>query len=332
MTVIVAIIIIAIVSFCFCFLSTYTSSNTDLYATKINSKSLQQMKILPNHIVPLFLKALGGNESRISPHNITDGNLNTYLVHAANKIYSIKYQITGGKVNTINASFSENSYQNSYQVSIHVLISPASNGTFVIEAPRTLLANSILHVLENQNPSSIFYAPAFFDIIKSNASAITIAIDFEKSTKQISIVTQPIPNYEFNNPILAYRPEISVARITGKQSPDAVIPIVANVTDKFGKIQYVNLTYSILNKPYDKHAVLLFRNDEVGTRQGRELLIWGIPSNGSYEGTFSHLRYENATVHYFIKVKDDLGYNNTVDGFFVTGKSKHHDATFLYSY
>jgi hypothetical protein len=58
-----------------------------------------------------------------------------------------------------------------------------------------------------------------------------------------------------------YHHEISVMRILGEQPADEPIRFVANVSDKFGKIRYVNLTYDIVNLTSEK--------------QGKENLIWG---------------------------------------------------------
>jgi hypothetical protein len=109
MALIVTIFIIMIVSFCFCFLYVYASSNRDVSVTKINnhSSSLQQIKLKPN--------AIDENNSRLSPHNIGAG---TYFVSVANKTYPIKYQITEGKLKTINATLYGK------VLVIHIFISP----------------------------------------------------------------------------------------------------------------------------------------------------------------------------------------------------------------
>jgi hypothetical protein len=118
--------------------------------------------------------------------NTTTHQWKMYNLTIIDKFYPITYQITGSKLNSIT---SEND-----NATLLVNISSTSNGTLIIELPRNLI-DSKKQGTNTDDEYAIFEDSQYniaVDEITKNATIRTLAIDFDKGTREIEIVGSEI--------------------------------------------------------------------------------------------------------------------------------------------
>lgn len=218
-----------------------------------------------------------------------------YKLNIRGETYPINYQITGAKLNNISAQVDD--------ATLLVNISPISNGILTIELPRNLIDSKKPVGIDDRYAASEDSRPISSKEIKNNAQVRTLEIHFDKAAKNIKIAGNKMEVVLTSNKRQAEVLQVFITCLIEPPPSDSAVQIIANVTDKFGKIQDSTLYYSI--------GCLSISCQDADWQHKKMNLINGTLSSGTFSATIPAVLQGNTTVNYFVNLKDDLGYSST---------------------
>jgi plastocyanin len=171
-----------------------------------------------NATAPLTQPGLAGNAT--APMGVAANPVKTYNLGIGNKQYKIPYQITGGKLDTINAQGNN--------ATLVFNISTTSDGKLTLDLPRKIIDSKKQGGIDEGYAVFVDGQNANADQIKNNTESRTLSIDFPKGASRIDIAgTHIVPEFDpLSFLILAIAASTIIAACSRKQATRfwAIIP------------------------------------------------------------------------------------------------------------
>jgi plastocyanin len=140
-----------------------------------------------NATAPLTQPGLAGNAT--APMGVAANPVKTYNLGIGNKQYKIPYQITGGKLDTINAQGNN--------ATLVFNISTTSDGKLILDLPRKIIDSKKQGGIDEGYAVFVDGQNANADQIKNNTESRTLSIDFPKGASRIDIAgTHIVPEFD----------------------------------------------------------------------------------------------------------------------------------------
>jgi plastocyanin len=171
---------------------------------------LTQPGLAGNATAPLTQPGLAGNAT--APLGVAANPVKTYNLGIGNKQYKIPYQITGGKLDTINAQGNN--------ATLVFNISTASDGKLTLDLPRKIIDSKKQGGIDEGYAVFVDGQNANADQIKNNTESRTLSIDFPKGASRIDIAgTHIVPEFDpLSFLILAIAASTIIAACSRKQA------------------------------------------------------------------------------------------------------------------
>jgi plastocyanin len=148
---------------------------------------LTQPGLAGNATAPLTQPGLAGNAT--APMGVAANPVKTYNLGIGNKQYKIPYQITGGKLDTINAQGNN--------ATLVFNISTTSDGKLTLDLPRKIIDSKKQGGIDEGYAVFVDGQNANADQIKNNTESRTLSIDFPKGASRIDIAgTHIVPEFD----------------------------------------------------------------------------------------------------------------------------------------
>ena len=162
-----------------------------------------------NATAPLTQPGLAGNAT--APMGVAAIPVKTYNLGIGNKQYKIPYQITGGKLDTINAQGNN--------ATLVFNISTTSDGKLTLDLPRKIIDSKKQGGIDEGYAVFVDGQNANADQIKNNTESRTLSIDFPKGASRIDIAgTHIVPEFDpLSFLILAIAASTIIAACSRKQ-------------------------------------------------------------------------------------------------------------------
>ena len=163
-----------------------------------------------NATAPLTQPGLAGNAT--APMGVAANPVKTYNLGIGNKQYKIPYQITGGKLDTINAQGNN--------ATLVFNISTTSDGKLTLDLPRKIIDSKKQGGIDEGYAVFVDGQNANADQIKNNTESRTLSIDFPKGASRIDIAgTHIVPEFDpLSFLILAIAASTIIAACSRKQA------------------------------------------------------------------------------------------------------------------
>jgi plastocyanin len=163
-----------------------------------------------NATAPLTQPGLAGNAT--APMGVAASPVKTYNLGIGNKQYKIPYQITGGKLDTINAQGNN--------ATLVFNISTTSDGKLTLDLPRKIIDSKKQGGIDEGYAVFVDGQNANADQIKNNTESRTLSIDFPKGASRIDIAgTHIVPEFDpLSFLILAIAASTIIAACSRKQA------------------------------------------------------------------------------------------------------------------
>lgn len=163
-----------------------------------------------NATAPLTQPGLAGNAT--APMGVAANPVKTYNLGIGNKQYKIPYQITGGKLDTINAQGNN--------TTLVFNISTTSDGKLTLDLPRKIIDSKKQGGIDEGYAVFVDGQNANADQIKNNTESRTLSIDFPKGASRIDIAgTHIVPEFDpLSFLILAIAASTIIAACSRKQA------------------------------------------------------------------------------------------------------------------
>ena len=163
-----------------------------------------------NATAPLTQPGLAGNAT--APMGVAANPVKTYNLGIGNKQYKIPYQITGGKLDTINAQGNN--------TTLVFNISTTSDGKLTLDLPRKIIDSKKQGGIDEGYAVFVDGQNANADQIKNNTESRTISFDFPKGASRIDIAgTHIVPEFDpLSFLILAIAASTIIAACSRKQA------------------------------------------------------------------------------------------------------------------
>jgi len=163
-----------------------------------------------NATAPLTQPGLAGNAT--APMGVAANPVKTYNLAIGNKQYKIPYQITGGKLDTINAQGNN--------TTLVFNISTTSDGKLTLDLPRKIIDSKKQGGIDEGYAVFVDGQNANADQIKNNTESRTLSIDFPKGASRIDIAgTHIVPEFDpLSFLILAIAASTIIAACSRKQA------------------------------------------------------------------------------------------------------------------
>ena len=163
-----------------------------------------------NATAPLTQPGLAGNAT--APMGVAAIPVKTYNLGIGNKQYKIPYQITGGKLDTINAQGNN--------ATLVFNISTTSDGKLTLDLPRKIIDSKKQGGIDEGYAVFVDGQNANADQIKNNTESRTLSIDFPKGASRIDIAgTHIVPEFDpLSFLILAIAASTIIAACSRKQA------------------------------------------------------------------------------------------------------------------
>ena len=163
-----------------------------------------------NATAPLTQPGLAGNAT--APMGVAANPVKTYNLGIGNKQYKIPYQITGGKLDTINAQGTN--------ATLVLNISTTSDGKLTLDLPRKIIDSKKQGGIDEGYAVFVDGQNANADQIKNNTESRTLSIDFPKGASRIDIAgTHIVPEFDpLSFLILAIAASTIIAACSRKQA------------------------------------------------------------------------------------------------------------------
>jgi plastocyanin len=171
---------------------------------------LTQPGLAGNATSPLTQPGLAGNAT--APMGVAANPVKTYNLGIGNKQYKIPYQITGGKLDTINAQGNN--------ATLVFNISTTSDGKLTLDLPRKIIDSKKQGGIDEGYAVFVDGQNANADQIKNNTESRTLSIDFPKGASRIDIAgTHIVPEFDpLSFLILAIAASTIIATCSRKQA------------------------------------------------------------------------------------------------------------------
>jgi len=171
---------------------------------------LTQPGLAGNATAPLTQPGLAGNAT--APMGVAAIPVKTYNLGIGNKQYKIPYQITGGKLDTINAQGNN--------ATLVFNISTTSDGKLTLDLPRKIIDSKKQGGIDEGYAVFVDGQNANADQIKNNTESRTLSIDFPKGASRIDIAgTHIVPEFDpLSFLILAIAASTIIAACSRKQA------------------------------------------------------------------------------------------------------------------
>jgi len=171
---------------------------------------LTQPGLAGNATAPLTQPGLAGNAT--APMGVAANPVKTYNLGIGNKQYKIPYQITGGKLDTINAQGNN--------ATLVFNISTTSDGKLTLDLPRKIIDSKKQGGIDEGYAVFVDGQNANADQIKNNTESRTLSIDFPKGASRIDIAgTHIVPEFDpLSFLILAIAASTIIAACSRKQA------------------------------------------------------------------------------------------------------------------
>jgi plastocyanin len=171
---------------------------------------LTQPGLAGNATAPLTQPGLAGNAT--APMGVAANPVKTYNLGIGNKQYKIPYQITGGKLDTINAQGNN--------TTLVFNISTTSDGKLTLDLPRKIIDSKKQGGIDEGYAVFVDGQNANADQIKNNTESRTLSIDFPKGASRIDIAgTHIVPEFDpLSFLILAIAASTIIAACSRKQA------------------------------------------------------------------------------------------------------------------
>ena len=171
---------------------------------------LTQPGLAGNATAPLTQPGLAGNAT--APMGVAAIPVKTYNLGIGNKQYKIPYQITGGKLDTINAQGNN--------TTLVFNISTTSDGKLTLDLPRKIIDSKKQGGIDEGYAVFVDGQNANADQIKNNTESRTLSIDFPKGASRIDIAgTHIVPEFDpLSFLILAIAASTIIAACSRKQA------------------------------------------------------------------------------------------------------------------
>jgi plastocyanin len=163
-----------------------------------------------NATAPLTQPGLAGNAT--APMGVAANPVKTYNLGIGNKQFKIPYQITGGKLDTINAQGNN--------ATLVFNISTTSDGKLTLDLPRKIIDSKKQGGIDEGYAVFVDGQNANADQIKNNTESRTLSIDFPKGASRIDIAgTHIVPEFDpLSFLILAIAASTIIAACSRKQA------------------------------------------------------------------------------------------------------------------
>ena len=138
---------------------------------------LTQPGVAGNATAPLTQPGVAGNAT--APMGVAANPVKTYNLGIGNKQYKIPYQITGGKLDTINAQGNN--------ATLVFNISTTSDGKLTLDLPRKIIDSKKQGGIDEGYAVFVDGQNVNADQIKNNTESRTLSIDFPKGASRIEI-------------------------------------------------------------------------------------------------------------------------------------------------
>ena len=163
-----------------------------------------------NATAPLTQPGLAGNAT--APMGVAANPVKTYNLGIGNKQYKIPYQITGGKLDTINAQGNN--------ATLVFNISTTSDGKLTLDLPRKIIDSKKQGGIDEGYAVFVDGQNVNADQIKNNTESRTLSIDFPKGASRIDIAgTHIVPEFDpLSFLILAIAASTIIAACSRKQA------------------------------------------------------------------------------------------------------------------
>jgi plastocyanin len=163
-----------------------------------------------NATAPLTQPGLAGNAT--APMGVAANPVKTYNLGIGNKQFKIPYQITGGKLDTINAQGNN--------ATLVFNISTTSDGKLTLDLPRKIIDSKKQGGIDKGYAVFVDGQNANADQIKNNTESRTLSIDFPKGASRIDIAgTHIVPEFDpLSFLILAIAASTIIAACSRKQA------------------------------------------------------------------------------------------------------------------
>ena len=171
---------------------------------------LTQPGLAGNATAPLTQPGLAGNAT--APMGVAANPVKTYNLGIGNKQYKIPYQITGGKLDTINAQGNN--------ATLVFNISTTSDGKLTLDLPRKIIDSKKQGGIDEGYAVFVDGQNVNADQIKNNTESRTLSIDFPKGASRIDIAgTHIVPEFDpLSFLILAIAASTIIAACSRKQA------------------------------------------------------------------------------------------------------------------
>jgi plastocyanin len=171
---------------------------------------LTQPGLAGNATAPLTQPGLAGNAT--APMGVAANPVKTYNLGIGNKQFKIPYQITGGKLDTINAQGNN--------ATLVFNISTTSDGKLTLDLPRKIIDSKKQGGIDEGYAVFVDGQNANADQIKNNTESRTLSIDFPKGASRIDIAgTHIVPEFDpLSFLILAIAASTIIAACSRKQA------------------------------------------------------------------------------------------------------------------
>jgi plastocyanin len=171
---------------------------------------LTQPGLAGNATAPLTQPGLAGNAT--APMGVAANPVKTYNLGIGNKQYKIPYQITGGKLDTINAQGNN--------ATLVFNISTTSDGKLTLDLPRKIIDSKKQGGIDEGYAVFVGGQNINADQIKNNTESRTLSIDFPKGASRIDIAgTHIVPEFDpLSFLILAIAASTIIAACSRKQA------------------------------------------------------------------------------------------------------------------
>ena len=171
---------------------------------------LTQPGLAGNATAPLTQPGLAGNAT--APMGVAANPVKTYNLGIGDKQYKIPYQITGGKLDTINAQGNN--------ATLVFNISTTSDGKLTLDLPRKIIDSKKQGGIDEGYAVFVDGQNANADQIKNNTESRTLSIDFPKGASRIDIAgTHIVPEFDpLSFLILAIAASTIIAACSRKQA------------------------------------------------------------------------------------------------------------------